>query len=295
VTGERTVRLDQLVVERGLAPSRERAQAAILAGDILVNGSRALRPSHRVDPGAAVVVTRQTIPYVSRGGLKLEKALKAFAVPVAGRVAMDIGASTGGFTDCLLAHGAARVYAVDVGYGQLAWKLRQDPRVCPLERTNARYLTREALAAAAERHSFRHEFPSLATLDVSFISLDKILPAVVLLLEPPGDVIALVKPQFEAGRELVGKRGVVRDPATHAQVIAAVTRAGASLGLAPAGLVCSPVAGPEGNVEFLLWLVLHRLVSPGPASGPPVDAVEDFLAAAVPKALAEAKEVISGR
>ncbi len=265
-------RADVLLFDRGLAPSREKAQAQILAGLVYAAGSLVDRPGTKLPRDVALEVRGDAIPYVSRGGLKLEKALNVFDVPVAGRVAIDIGASTGGFTDVLLSRGAARVYAVDVGYGQLAWKLRQDPRVVVLERTNARYLTPESLAAtvtmtlkAGDRGSDRGDYlgtdrcegvplPSLATIDVSFISLDRILPPVQSLLQPPGDIIALIKPQFEAGRGQVGKHGVVRDPSVHREVIKKVVAAASTLGLRAAGLTCSPVTGPEGNIEFLLWL-----------------------------------------
>lgn len=250
------VRADVLLVERGLASSREKAQAQILAGLVFAGGAAVDRPGTKLTRDAAVEIRGEAVPYVSRGGLKLEKALDVFELPVAGRVAIDVGASTGGFTDLLLGRGAARVYAVDVGYGQLAWKLRQDPRVVVLERTNARYLTRESLAEAVASVLKGREFvlPDLATIDVSFISLDRILPAVTTLLRPPGDIVALVKPQFEAGRGQVGKHGVVRDPAIHEQVIRKVGAAASVLGLAARGLTCSPVTGPEGNVEFLLRL-----------------------------------------
>ena len=250
------VRADVLLAERGLAPSREKAQAQILAGLVYAAGAPVDRPGTKLARDVALEVRGDAVPYVSRGGLKLEKALDVFAVPVAGRVALDIGASTGGFTDVLLSRGSVRVYAVDVGYGQLAWKLRQDPRVVVLERTNARYLTRESFGDATHKALDGRDFlpPDLATIDVSFISLDRILPAAQSLLEPPGDIITLVKPQFEAGRGQVGKHGVVRDPAIHQEVIRKVLASASTLGLAPSGLTCSPVTGPEGNVEFLLWL-----------------------------------------
>lgn len=237
-------RLDLLLVERGLAPSRERAQASIMAGLVEVDGRRIDKPGTAVDDSASVVLKGEAVPYVSRGGLKLAKALQVFDLPVAGRVAIDIGASTGGFTDVLLQAGARLVYAVDVGYGQLAWKLRQDPRVVVLERTNVRHLDAASLP-------FR---PDLATVDTSFISVTLFLPHLLSLLEHPADLVVLVKPQFEAGRGEVGKKGVVRSAEIHRAVLLRVAGAAAESGAACAGLDYSPVAGPEGNLEFLLHL-----------------------------------------
>lgn len=233
-------RLDVLLVERGLAESRERAQSLIRAGAVLVDDQPVDKPGTRV-PSNAVLRLRETLPYVSRGGLKLQAALDTFGIDVTGLVAVDVGASTGGFTDCLLQRGAARVYAVDVGYGQLAWSLRQDPRVVVMERTNVRYL--EALPEPVD----------LATVDVSFISLELVLPAVMRLLKPGGRVIALIKPQFEAGREQVGKGGVVRDPTVHRAVLHRVLTWAAERGLILRGLMRSPLEGPAGNVEFLAY------------------------------------------
>ncbi len=236
-------RLDRLMVLRGLAESREQAQRLIMAGEVEVDGKRQDKPGRAVSLDAEITV-RRPLPYVSRGGFKLAAALDAFTVPVAGCVAIDVGASTGGFTDCLLQRGAARVYAVDVGYGQLAWKLRTDPRVIVMDRTNVRHL--EALPDGA--------LADLAVIDASFISLTLVLPAVLRLLKPNAQIIALVKPQFEAGVDDVGKGGVVRNIEVHRRVLRQISAAAQSLGLHPAGLIASPVLGPAGNVEFLLWL-----------------------------------------
>jgi len=243
------IRLDELLVRRGLAATRAQAQRLILAGEVWLADRRAEKAGQLV-PLDAPVRCAAWLPYVSRGGLKLEAALDAFAVEPRGWVCTDIGASTGGFTDCLLQRGAARVYAVDVGYGQLAWSLRQDPRVILLERVNIRYLERLPEPVA------------LATVDVSFIGLELVLPRVAALLAPAGQIIALVKPQFEVGKGQVGKGGVVRDPALHRAAIRQVIAAAQPLGLAPAGLIRSPITGPAGNVEFLIWL---RLAVPWPA------------------------------
>ncbi len=242
-------RLDTLLVERGLAESREKAQALILAGKVLVEGEVVSKPGTFIRPEARIEV-KGSLPYVSRGGLKLEFALKAFKVDPAGKVAIDVGASTGGFTDCLLQHGAARVYAVDVGYGQLAWKLRQDPRVVVLERTNIRYL--ESLPEPVD----------LATIDVSFISLRLVLPPVIRLMKPRAEILALIKPQFEAGREKVGRGGVVRDPQVHKEVLESLVDYAHSLGLSTLGLVPSPLLGPAGNVEFFAYWVRGFEVPP---------------------------------
>jgi 23S rRNA (cytidine1920-2'-O)/16S rRNA (cytidine1409-2'-O)-methyltransferase len=235
------IRLDHLLVQRGLADSRSQAQALILAGQVFVNGQPATKPGAKARTDVQLTV-KQRLPYVSRGGLKLAAALDAFGVSVRGATCADVGASTGGFTDCLLQRGAARVYAIDVGYGQLAWKLRQDERVIVKERTNARYL--ESLPEPVE----------IVSLDVSFISLKLLFPAVVGWLTPDADVLPLVKPQFEARRELVGKKGVVRDPGVHRQVLERVARDAAAHRLAVRGLVRSPITGPAGNVEFLMYL-----------------------------------------
>ena len=243
------IRLDALLVERGLAESRTLAQRLIMAGQVRVNGQVVLKPAAAQDPEAALEVDRGP-RYVSRGGEKLEAALQAFRPQVAGRACADVGASTGGFTDCLLQHGAAKVYAVDVGQGILEWKLRQDPRVVVMEGTNARFLERLP------------EPVSLVTIDASFISLKVLLPVVQGWLEAgageviAGDVIALIKPQFEAGRQVVARgKGVVRDPAVHRQVLGEVLAAARQEGYGPRGLIRSPLVGPKGNVEFLLYLV----------------------------------------
>lgn len=237
-------RLDVLLVEKGLAPSRERAKTSIMAGLVFVDEQRVDKPGTLVKEDAALRVAGDGIGYVSRGGLKLAKAVEAFGLDLRGVTAADIGASTGGFTDCMLQNGAAKVYAVDVGYGQLAWTLRNDPRVVNMERTNVRNVTAEDIGEPLD----------FASIDVAFISLEKVLPAVASLLKPGGELAALIKPQFEAGREKVGKKGVVRDPAVHAEVIARVTDWCASHGLAPRALTYSPVKGPEGNIEYLLHL-----------------------------------------
>lgn len=234
-------RLDKLLVARGLARSRSRAQALIMAGEVFVEGERSDKAGTRVPLDARIEVA-EPLPYVSRGGYKLEKALDVFQIDVRDRVCADVGASTGGFTDLLLQRGAARVYAIDVGYGQLEWKLRQDERVVVMERTNARYL--DSLPEAV----------AFAAVDVSFISLKLILPAVQKWLAADADIVALVKPQFEAGREQVGKGGIVRDQAVHRQVLEDLWDWVTGEDLDPLGLVVSPIRGAEGNVEFLLWL-----------------------------------------
>lgn len=240
-------RLDALLTAKGLFESRAKAQAAIMAGQILVNEQKIDKPGTQVPEDAAIRILGDKLPYVSRGGLKLEKALKIFPISVEGKVVADIGASTGGFTDCALQNGAAKVYAIDVGYGQLAWKLRSDERVVNMERTNVRYLEKEHLA----------EMVDAATIDVAFISLDKVLPAVHKILKPEGFVIALIKPQFEAGKENVGKKGVVRDPKVHEAVINNVIAFAKNEGFGIAGLEFSPIKGPEGNIEYLLYLTLQ--------------------------------------
>jgi len=235
-------RIDLLLVEKGYFASREKARAAIMAGDVLVNGAKVNKPGHNVDIAGTEITIRQKMPYVSRGGFKLARALQVFCIDLQGKVVLDIGASTGGFTDCALQNGAARVYAVDVGYGQIAWSLRNDPRVKVLERTNIRYM---------EKDVFTKGIPDFATIDVSFISLTLVLPRVDYLLEQFAGV-ALVKPQFEAGREHVGKKGVVKDPGVHRHVLQKVATAAIENGMAVLGLDYSPVKGPEGNIEYLL-------------------------------------------
>ena len=246
----RKERLDLVLVARGLAESRSVAQKLILAGEVFIGASRADKAGTLVATDAPVHV-RQGLPFVSRGGLKLQAALEAFEIEATGLVCADVGASTGGFTDCLLQRGAARVYAIDVGYGQLDWKLRRDSRVVVLERTNARYLTSLPEPIA------------LAVIDVSFISLTLILPAVMNWLAAEGQVVPLVKPQFEAGREQVGKGGVVRDAAIHADVLQRVLSWANAHGLTPLGVMRSPLTGPAGNVEFLAHL---RRMAPREAS-----------------------------
>ncbi|MEN6412550.1 MAG: TlyA family RNA methyltransferase [Veillonellales bacterium] len=238
-------RLDTLLVSKGLAPSRERAKAWIMAGTVLVNGQRIDKAGSMVPSQANIRVAGDSIGYVSRGGLKLAKALKTFSIRLENKVMADIGASTGGFTDCALQNGAAKVYAIDVGYGQLAWSLRTDARVINMERTNIRHIS---LADIGESLHF-------ISIDVAFISLEKVLPVVKTLLAVPGEVVALIKPQFEAGREKVGKKGVVRDPLVHQEVIVKIVDMARRIGLAPMGLTFSPIKGPEGNIEYLLYLL----------------------------------------
>ncbi len=234
-------RIDVLLVERGLAETRQRAQALIMAGNVQVNGRVEIKPGTAV-PEDAEISLRQPLKYVSRGGLKLEGALDAFQIDVTGKVCADIGASTGGFSDCLLQRGAARVYAIDVGYGQLAWKIRTDPRAIVMDRVNIRHL----VSLPEPIH--------LATIDASFISLELVLPSVQKLLQPQGDVVALVKPQFEAGRDQVGKGGIVRNVQVHRAVLAKVGRFAAASGWRVLGISRSPLTGAEGNTEFFLHL-----------------------------------------
>lgn len=237
-------RLDVLLVERGLADSRQKAQAMIMAGQVYAGERRCDKAGQTLDDGTVLEIRGQAMPYVSRGGLKLEKAMKSFSITLKDKIAADIGASTGGFTDCMLKNGASQVYAVDVGYGQLAWTIRNDPRVVCLERTNARYLTREQIPEPLD----------FACVDVSFISLGLILPALRPLLKEGGKVVALVKPQFEAGREKVGKKGVVRDPAVHREVLEQFLRQAGQSDFSVKGLDFSPILGPEGNIEYLGYL-----------------------------------------
>jgi 23S rRNA (cytidine1920-2'-O)/16S rRNA (cytidine1409-2'-O)-methyltransferase len=242
-------RLDQLLVARGLAESRSRAQALILAGEVRVNGTPHTKAGTLIDDASEVVVSAP-LPYVSRGGYKLAHALDTFGLDPAGRTALDAGASTGGFTDVLLQRGAARVYAVDVGYGILDWRLRQDARVVVLERTNIRHLD----ALPAPDTDAAPVLAQCATIDVSFISLRLVLPALPPLTTPDAWVVALVKPQFEAGPQQVGKGGVVRDPTVHRSVLRDVLAAAAGQGWSAGGLTRSPITGPAGNAEFLVWL-----------------------------------------
>ncbi len=236
-------RLDLVLMERGLRESRQKAQAAIMGGTVFVNGRRVDKPGTAV-PEDAEIVLREEERYVSRGGRKLEKAMAVFPISLTGAVCADIGASTGGFTDCMLQNGAAKVYAVDVGYGQLAWKLRQDPRVVCLERTNARYITGEQIP---EKLDF-------ASVDVSFISLNLILPPLRALMRDDAQAVCLIKPQFEAGRGKVGKKGVVRDPAVHREVLEGFLEHAAQGNFFVRGLDWSPIRGPEGNIEYLGYL-----------------------------------------
>lgn len=250
-------RLDILVTESGLAESREKAKTLIMAGQVYVNNQKADKPGDTFPEDAQVEVRGKGLQYVSRGGLKLEKAMKEFGLTLQDKTCMDVGASTGGFTDCMLQNGARKVYSVDVGYGQLAWSLRTDPRVVNLERTNARYLTREQIPE--EIHFF--------SVDVSFISLTIILPAVRPLMAENGQAVCLIKPQFEAGREKVGKKGVVRDQAVHQEVIEKIRQFSLENGFSVLGLTFSPVKGPEGNIEYLIYL--ERSGSPSQASDVP--------------------------
>ena len=237
-------RLDVLLFEKGLCPSRERAKTAVMEGIVYVAGQKAGKAGDMIDENAALEVRESGKTFVSRGGKKIEKALDYFAIDPAGLVVMDVGASTGGFTDCLLRRGAVKVYSIDVGYGQLAWSLRSDPRVKCMERTNIRYVTPEML----------EETPSLAVIDVSFISLSLVLPVVAGLLGAEGRVACLIKPQFEAGRGRVGKKGVVREPEIHADVLRTFLDNAHNAGFRVRGLTFSPIKGPEGNIEFLGYL-----------------------------------------
>ena len=239
------IRLDQLIFDLGYTESRERARTTIMSGLVFVNGQRIDKPGTAVAPDAAIEV---------RGGFKLDKALKVFPVDPAGKTCIDCGASTGGFTDVLLQHGAARVYAVDVGYGQLAWKLRNDPRVINLERTNLRYVDQSLIP----------ELLDLAVMDVSFISIRLVLPAVKALLKPGADYICLIKPQFEAGREEVGKKGVVRDAAVHEEVVRGIIAFAREIGFSVMGLDFSPIKGPEGNIEYICYLKNGSFHAPEP-------------------------------
>ena len=238
------IRLDQLLVNQGLVSSREKGKALIMTGQVYINGEKAEKPGTGVHEDTVVEIKGEVLPYVSRGGLKLERALQEFALDLQDKLILDIGASTGGFTDCALKNGAKKVYAVDVGYGQIAWSLRQDPRVVVMERTNARYLTPEDIPEAIE----------VITIDASFISLRKLLAPLYELLKHDGFILALIKPQFEAGREQVGKRGVIKEQIIHRQVIQEVITYSNKLNFMVKGLTYSPIKGPQGNIEFLLWL-----------------------------------------
>lgn len=256
-------RLDQLLVQKGMVASREKGRALIMAGEIYVQGCKMEKAGMLVEEDAQIEIRGNQLPYVSRGGLKLEKAIETFNLHLAEKIMVDIGASTGGFTDCALQHGAGKVYAVDVGYGQLAWSLRQDKRVVVIERTNARFLTKEQIPELAD----------LLTIDVSFISLKKILGHLVSFLKDEGTIIALIKPQFEAGRELVGKKGVVKDPMVHQRVIEDIIAFAQANSLIVKGLTFSPIRGPEGNIEFLISLQK----SAKPAATEEVESAKHFL------------------
>lgn len=238
------VRLDTALVEKGLAPSREKAKAVIMAGIVYVNNQKSDKPGKEIAPDDVIEVRGSTLKYVSRGGLKLEKAMKCFPISLSDKICMDVGASTGGFTDCMLMNEAVKVYSIDVGYGQLAWKLRTDDRVVNLERTNFRYITREQVEDEID----------FASVDVSFISLVHILPNLNLLLKSDGEAVCLIKPQFEAGKEKVGKKGVVSDINTHLQVIEKVINLAVDNGFSVLGLEFSPVKGPQGNIEYLIYI-----------------------------------------
>lgn len=238
------MRLDTLMFERGLTQSRERAKIEIMMGNVYLSGQKSDKPGTMVPVDSKIELRGEKMPYVSRGGLKLEKAMAEFPIDLQEKTVMDIGASTGGFTDCMLQNGAKRVYSIDVGYGQLAWKLRTDHRVVSLERTNVRYLTPEQVPEPIDFFS----------VDVSFISLRLVLPVAQKFLAPGAQAVCLIKPQFEAGREKVGKKGVVRDRAVHAEVIRTIADFCVSIGFSVLGLTYSPVKGPEGNIEYLIYL-----------------------------------------
>lgn len=261
------VRLDQLVFDLGLTESRERAKTTIMSGCVFVNGQRADKPGMQVAPDALVELKGAALPYVSRGGFKLEKALKVFPVDVSGRHCIDCGASTGGFTDVLLKNGAEKVYAVDVGYGQLAWSLRQDERVVNMERTNIRYISPEQIPEALD----------IAVMDLAFISIKLALPAVCSVLKDGAELICLIKPQFEAGREEVGKKGVVRDKAVHLEVIESILAFAPTIGLSVMGLDFSPIKGPEGNREYLCYMKKGSFESPLIDAQSVVEASHEFL------------------
>ena len=241
-------RLDVLLVEKGLAPSRAKAKAIIMAGIVYVDGNKEDKAGTTFPVNAVIEIKGKTLPYVSRGGLKLEKAMQKFPITLSGKVCMDVGSSTGGFTDCMLQNGATKVYAIDVGHGQLAWKLRNDERVVCMEKTNIRYVVPEDI----------DELAAFSSIDVSFISLTKVLLPVKNLLTEDGQVVCMIKPQFEAGREKVGKKGVVRDRAVHEEVIRMVMDYASSIDFYPLALDFSPVKGPEGNIEYLLFLSKNK-------------------------------------
>jgi len=237
-------RLDVLLVKKGFFESREKARSAIMEGIVFVDNEKEEKPGARFSEDSEILIRGNANPYVSRGGLKLEKAIKVFNMDLRGKIAIDIGASTGGFTDCMLKNGVVKVFAIDVGYGQLAWTLRNDERVVCMERTNIRYVKPEDIGVLAD----------FASIDVSFISLKKVLPAAKDLLKDDGEIICLIKPQFEAGKEKVGKKGVVRDISTHREVIGEIVTFALDNGFKVKGLSYSPIKGPEGNIEYLLYI-----------------------------------------
>lgn len=237
-------RLDVLMVNNGLASSRELAKAYIMAGDVYVDGNKEDKAGTKVDVNANIELRGKVMPYVSRGGYKLEKAMEVFPVTIEGKICMDIGSSTGGFTDCMLQNGASKVYSIDVGYGQLAWKLRNDERVVCMEKTNVRYITEEQVP----------DKPQFASVDVSFISLTKVIPPALNVMSDDAQLVCLIKPQFEAGREKVGKKGVVRDKKVHEEVILKIIDFAFEIGLNVIGIDFSPIKGPEGNIEYLIML-----------------------------------------
>lgn len=253
-------RIDLLLFERGVCESREKARTSVMSGIVFVDGQRVDKPGTAVSEDAAIELRGTQLPYVSRGGLKLEKAIRLFGIDLQGVTAADIGASTGGFSDCMLQNGAVRVYAIDVGYGQLAWKLRSDKRVVVMERTNIRFVTPEMIGEPLD----------FATVDVSFISLKLVMPVMRILLKAGGEAVVLVKPQFEAGRDKVGKKGVVKDPAVHQEVTETFLSQAVSFGFSVKAMTFSPIKGPEGNIEYLAHL---SLAAEGEASvDPSVDA-----------------------
>jgi 23S rRNA (cytidine1920-2'-O)/16S rRNA (cytidine1409-2'-O)-methyltransferase len=239
------VRIDQLLYKRALTESREKARALILEGKVIVNGQKIEKPGTMVNQNAEITICGETLPYVSRGGLKLEKALKEFSIDVKDKVAMDVGASTGGFTDCLIQHGAKKVYSVDVGYGQLAWKLRTDPRVVPIEKTNIRYMPKEKIPVEVD----------IVTVDVSFISLRLVIPKILEFLKTDGEIIALIKPQFEAGKGEVPRGGVIKDAEKREKIIREMRDFFESLGLKVIGITQSPIPGQRGNIEYFIYSI----------------------------------------
>ncbi len=243
------IRLDQLLLKKGITESREKARALIIEGKVFVNGNKVEKPGSMVDENSEVTLCGETIPYVSRGGLKLEHAIKHFNIDIKDKVAMDVGASTGGFTDCILQHGAKRVYAIDVGYGQIAWKLRTDPRVIAIERTNIRYMERERIPEPVD----------IATVDVSFISLKLVIPKVLEFLKPDGEIVALIKPQFEVGKGEVEKGGIVRSKDKREKAVEDIKNFFESLSLKVIGVVESPIKGQKGNIEYLIYVKFEKV------------------------------------